>query len=92
MKGRIVWKRLFRRCGALFLATLAVWLLILCGGASGALESLGGNGTFVATALAAELGGTGIACAPCPGTAPQTPAEARQAGAFPWAFRRSRAT
>lgn len=59
MKGRIVWKRLFRRCGALFLATLAVWLLILCGGASGALESLGGNGTFVATALAAELGGTG---------------------------------
>jgi len=59
MKGRIVWKRLFRRCGALFLATLAVWLLILCGGASGALESLGENGTFVATALAAELGGTG---------------------------------
>ena len=59
MKGRIVWKRLFRRCGALFLATLAVWLLILCGGASGALESLGENGAFVATALAAELGGTG---------------------------------
>lgn len=59
MKGRIVWKRLFRRCGALFLATLAVWLLILCGGASGALESLGENGAFVATALAVELGGTG---------------------------------
>ena len=59
MKGPIIWKRLFRRCGALFLATLAVWLLILCGGASGALESLGENGTFVATALAAELGGTG---------------------------------
>ena len=61
MKGPIIWKRLLRRCGALFLATLAVWLLILCGGATGALESLGENGTFVATALAAELGGTGSA-------------------------------
>ena len=56
MKRPIVWKRLLRRCAALFLATLAVWLLLLCGGASGALRSLGESGGFVATALAAELG------------------------------------
>ena len=56
MKRPIVWKRLLRRSVALFLATLAVWLLLLCGGASGALRSLGESGGFVATALAAELG------------------------------------
>ena len=56
MKGPILWKRLFRRSAALFLATLAVWLLILCGGGAGALQSLGESGAFVSTALAAELG------------------------------------
>ena len=56
MKGPILWKRLLRRSAALFLATLAVWLLILCGGGAGALQSLGESGTFVSTALAAELG------------------------------------
>ena len=59
MRRPIMWKRLLRRCGALFLATLAVWLLVLCGGASGALGRLGENGAFVATALAAELGTAG---------------------------------
>lgn len=59
MKGPILWKRLFRRSAALFLATLAVWLLLLCGGGAGALQSLGESGAFVSTALAAELGKTG---------------------------------
>ena len=59
MKGPILWKRLFRRSAALFLATMAVWLLLLCGGGAGALQSLGESGTFVSTALAAELGKTG---------------------------------
>ncbi len=59
MKGPILWKRLFRRSAALFLATLAVWLLLLCGGGAGALQSLGESGAFVSTALAAELGKPG---------------------------------
>lgn len=57
MKKRpIQWKRLLRRSLALFLATLAAWLLLVCGGAAGALRSLGESGLFVSTALTAELG------------------------------------
>nr|WP_317325421.1 stage II sporulation protein P [uncultured Flavonifractor sp.] len=59
MRGPVQWKRLLRRCGALFLATLAVWLLLLCGGSAGALGKLGENGSFVSAALAAELGDVG---------------------------------
>ena len=56
MRRPILWKRLLRRSAALFLATLAVWLLVLCGGGAGALQSLGESGGFVSTALRAELG------------------------------------
>lgn len=59
MRGPVHWKRLLRRCGALFLATLAVWLLLLCGGGAGALGKLGESGSFVSAALAAELGDAG---------------------------------
>jgi len=43
-----------------FLATLAVWMLVVCAGAgtaAGALQQLGENGAFVSSLLAAELGG-----------------------------------
>ena len=59
MRPRILWGRLFRRCAALFLATLAVWALVLClgaGTAADALRSLGEDPDFVAAALSAELG------------------------------------
>ncbi len=58
MKGRILWGRLLRRALALFLATLAVWVLPLCtgAGAAGALRQLGEDPAFVAAALEAELG------------------------------------
>ena len=39
MKPRIQWGRLLRRSLALFLATLAVWALLVCsGGAGGPIE------------------------------------------------------
>ena len=44
----------------MFLATLAVWMLVVCAGAgtaAGALQQLGENGAFVSSLLAAELGG-----------------------------------
>lgn len=46
----------------MFLATLAVWMLVVCAGAgtaAGALQQLGENGAFVSSLLAAELGETG---------------------------------
>lgn len=59
MEGKIKWGRLFRRTGALFLATVGLWLLLMGAGAgavSGAAEALGKNGDFVSAALRTELG------------------------------------
>ena len=59
-KQPIQWSRILRRSGALFLATLAAWLLLLCSGAgaAGVLRDLGEDPEFVTAALAAELGHT----------------------------------
>ena len=61
MKPKIRWGRLLRRSAALFLATLAVWALLLVSGggsAAGALRGLGENpgvrALFAAHAEAAE--------------------------------------
>ena len=59
MRQKIQWGRLFRRTAALFLATLAVWLLAVCtgtGAAAGALQRLGESSEFVSAVLSAELG------------------------------------
>ena len=58
MRQKIQWGRLLRRAAALFLSTLAVWVLPLCtgAGAASALRELGENPQFVAAALQAELG------------------------------------
>ena len=58
MRQKIMWGRLLRRGLALFLATLAVWVLPLCtgAGATGALRGLGEDPQFVMAALEAELG------------------------------------
>ena len=58
MRQKIQWGRLLRRAAALFLATLAVWVLPLCtgAGAASALRELGENPRFVTAALQAELG------------------------------------
>lgn len=51
--------RLLRRSLALFLATLAVWALLVCSGggsAANAFRSLGQDPGFVSAALSAELG------------------------------------
>ena len=58
MGRKIRWGRLFRRAAALFLATLAVWVLPLCtgAGAADALRDLGEDPGFAQAALAAELG------------------------------------
>lgn len=59
MNGKIKWGRLLRRTGALFLATVGLWLLLMGAGAgavSGAAEALGRNGDFVSAALRTELG------------------------------------
>ena len=58
-KQNIHWSRLLRRALALFLATLAAWLLLVCAGAgaaANAFKSLGESSAFVSAALAAELG------------------------------------
>ena len=58
-KQNIHWSRLLRRALALFLATLAAWLLLMCAGAgsaANAFKSLGESSAFVSAALAAELG------------------------------------
>ena len=58
MGRKIRWGRLFRRAAALFLATLAVWVLPLCtgAGAADALRDLAEDPDFAEAALAAELG------------------------------------
>ena len=58
MRQKIQWGRLLRRAAALFLATLAVWVLPLCtgAGAASALRELGENPWFVAAGLQAGLG------------------------------------
>ena len=59
MRQQIQWRRLFRRSAALFMATLAVWLLVMCAGAGAAAEAfqrLGESPGFAAAVLAAELG------------------------------------
>ncbi len=58
-KGRGVIRRVLRRAAALFLATMAVWLLTLTanvGAAAEAFRSLGESPEFVSAALRAELG------------------------------------
>lgn len=55
----IQWGRLARRSGALFLATLGLWLLGLgagAGAAAGLTHALGNSGAFVTAVLRAELG------------------------------------
>ena len=57
--SRILWSRLFRRCAAFFLATLAVWALLAGTGwglAAGSLDALTSSPLFVSAALQAELG------------------------------------
>ena len=57
--SRILWSRLFRRCAAFFLATLAVWALLAGTGwglAAGSLDALSASPLFVSAALQAELG------------------------------------
>ena len=57
--SRILWSRLFRRCAAFFLATLAVWALLAgtsWGLAAGSLDALSASPLFVSAALQAELG------------------------------------
>ena len=58
MGRKIRWGRLLRRAAALFLATLAVWVLPLCtgAGAADALRDLAEDPDFVQAALSAELG------------------------------------
>lgn len=58
--GLLVLGRVLRRAAALFLATMAVWLLMLTanlGAAAAAFRSLGESPQFVTAALRAELGG-----------------------------------
>lgn len=59
MRQRIQWGRLFRRGLALFMATVAVWMLITAAGmgaATGAIQALGTDPDFITAALTAELG------------------------------------
>ena len=59
MRQKIKWGRLFRRGAALFLATIALWLLLMGAGAgavTGAAEILGSSEDFVTAALRTELG------------------------------------
>lgn len=44
MKEKIQWGRLFRRSAALFMATIAVWALLLCVGAGAAADAVRGLG------------------------------------------------
>lgn len=60
MKGQGVWiRRVLRRAAALFLATLAIWLLGLTCDFGQAARRLGENSAFVAAALRMELGEIG---------------------------------
>lgn len=68
MKG-IYWKRLLRRTLAVFLATIALWLLglgLTVGAHSGTLQTLGSNESFVFHALQSELGDRELANLPLP--------------------------
>ena len=68
MKG-IYWKRLLRRALAVFLATIALWLLglgLTVGAHSGALQTLGSDESFDIHALQAELGTRELAARPRP--------------------------
>lgn len=59
MKQKIQWGRLLRRGLALFMATVAVWLLMAAAGmgaATGAIRALGADPDFVEAVLRAELG------------------------------------
>lgn len=59
MKQTIQWGRLLRRGLALFMATVAVWLLMAAAGmgaATGAIRALGTGPDFVEAVLRAELG------------------------------------
>ena len=59
MGDRIQWGRVFRRGAALFMATIAGWVLLLCTGAGAAgdtFRALGESPAFVSAALSAELG------------------------------------
>ena len=62
MKGKhIFWVRILRRGTALFMATVAVWLLLTAAGlgmAADAFQSLGEQAGFVSALLRAELGST----------------------------------
>lgn len=62
MKGkRIFWVRVLRRGTALFMATVAVWLLLMAAGlgaAADAFAALGKRADFVSALLRAELGST----------------------------------
>ncbi len=58
---RILWGRVLRRGTALFLATVAVWLLLMAAGlgaAADAFHALGAQADFVSALLRTELGST----------------------------------
>ena len=58
-RGKISWGRVLRRALALFMATVAVWGLLLTAGTSSAndaLQSLGTRADFVSALLCTELG------------------------------------
>lgn len=57
MKKSLPWGRMFRRAAALFLATIGVWMLLLCvggGAAADTVEALARNPAFITAALRAE--------------------------------------
>lgn len=65
--NKIQWGRVLRRGMALFLATVAVWALLMTAGvgsAADAVRSLGESGGFVSAALRAELGDVSDLSAP----------------------------
>ena len=53
---RFRWTKLLRRCAALFLATVAIWLLSLTCDPGAACRRLGESAAFVSTMLQAQLG------------------------------------
>ena len=60
--SRILWSRLFRRCAAFFLATLAVWALLAGTGwglAAGSLDALTSSPLFVSAAPPGRAGECG---------------------------------
>ncbi len=58
-QNKMHWGRLFRRSGALFMATIGVWALFMAAGAGAAtdtVKSLGASALFVSSLLRSELG------------------------------------